>query len=473
MTHAWFSFSHPQRRLEAGLRRCFASSFLLWTGCTVSNAVNDDPAGNVASNVYMNGPSERSIGLWVDPGENPLSALAEVEASDRDRVLPVDNRVLGELMGEVGAYFSATTIYTPFSEALQAQTMQCEDSILPDAVETLCASITAPRRADADSPGGPIQLVLVNELEHVAYQRSLMRKLLGCAWDAGFRYLGVEALEEDDAALEARGHVSRSESGEFTREPQMARLLEDGMGLGYDIVSFEVADPCTDCRHVQAITLHAEEQATNLVAKTFAIDAAAKVLVLTTARQAYKRIWGSTQPYITSLGAHLWDQTGIEPYSVEQVAVDRPSLQFGASPPNPPSGMYVASGEVNGRCMGSYGPGSPTGMGTLDAAVIHVPPQSDAQRWDWLHAAADERRSVTPNCASCTPGERLLMQAFPAGIDRADRVPVDQALCAAGEACQLVLPAATYDIVVWSETGAVGISQADLQASDAATIAPQ
>jgi hypothetical protein len=472
MTQPWFSLSSSKRRGGGELRRCFASGILFGAGCTVSNAVNDDPAGNMASNIYMDGPSERSIALWADPGENPLSALAEVEVSDRDRVLPVDNRILGSLLGELGAYFSATTVYTPFAGALEAQSMDCERSNLPDAIDNLCASIAAPREADDDSVAGPIQLVLINELEHVAYQRSLMRKLLGCAWDAGFRYLGVEALVEDDAAFEARGHVSRRESGEFTREPQMARMLGDGLELGYDIVSFEVADPCTDCRQVQAIALHAEEQAANLVAKTFAIDPAAKVLVLTTARQAYKRIWGA-EPYTTSLGAHLWEQTELEPYSIEQVAVDRPSLQFGASAPNPPSGMYVMNGVTDGRCMGSYGPGSPTGMGTLDAVVVHVPPHSDAQRWEWLHAPADERRSVTATCTSCAPGERLLVQAFPADTERSDRVPLDQALCSAGEACQLVLPPARYDIVVWSQSAEVGVGPADLEASDTAAIAVQ
>ncbi len=454
-------------------RRCFASGALLWTGCTVSNDVNDDPAGNMAANTYMSGPSERSLSLWADPGENPLGALAEVEASDRDRVLPVDNRILGALMGEVGAYFSATTLYTPFSEALQAQTIECQDSRLPDAIESLCASIGSPRQADSDSEAGPIQLVLINDLEHVAYQRSLMRRLLPCAWDAGFRYLAVEALEEEGVALEARGHVSRSESGKFTREPQLARLLADGMELGYDIVSYDVADECTNCRRVEEIRLQAEQQATNLVAKTFGPDPAAKVLVLTSARQAYKRLWGADEPFTKSLGGQLWDQTGFEPYSVEQVAVDRPSSAFGASTESPASGMYVASGAIDGRCLGSYGPDSPTGMGTLDAVVIHVPPHSDAQRWDWLHAPAEERRSVTASCAACAPGERLLVQAFPADTDRTDRVPVDQALCAAAEACQLALPPAAYDIVVWSESAAVGVSRVDLQASDTATAATQ
>jgi hypothetical protein len=473
MIHTRFALSSWKRGLCATGRGWLAGAVLLGTGCTVSNAVNDDPAGNTASNIYRNGPSERSLSLWADPGENVLSALAEVERNDRDSVLPVNNRIVGDLLGEVGAYFSATTSYTPFAAALARQNMNCDMSDLPDAVDNLCASIRAPREADEDSVAGPIQLVLINELEHVAYQRSLVRKLLGCAWDAGFRYLGVEALEEDDTALKARGYVSRSQSGLFTREPQMARLLDDGMRLGYHIVSYQIANPCADCPHLEAIVEHAEEQAANLVAKTFAIDPAAKVLVLTSSRQAYKQIWGANAPYTTSLGAHLWKQAGVEPYSIEQVAVDRPSVQFGASAANPPSGMYVASGERNSRCLGAYGPASPTGRGSIDAAVIHIPPHSDGQRWGWLNAPPEERRSVTPMCASCTPGERLLVQAFPAGTDRSDRIPVDQALCVAGEACQLVLPAARYDIAVWSETAAVGVSQADLQASDTATIATQ
>ncbi|HTV21737.1 MAG TPA: hypothetical protein VMG12_23770 [Polyangiaceae bacterium] len=441
---------------------------LFASGCTIANDVNDDPEGNAAANMYLDGPSERSLSLWAAPGDNLLAALAEVEANDADVVLPVDNRVLGSFFGELGAYFSATTKYTPFSEALKRQTMDCESSRLPDAIETLCAQIAEPRRPSDESTGGAVQLVLVNELQHVAYQRSLVRQLLQCSWDAGFRYLGIEALEEDDAALEARGFVSKTASGALMREPQMARLVEDGLALGYDLVSFDVAGRCTDCRLIEAIEQYSAEQATNLIAKTFGVDPEAKVLVLTNARQAYKRIWGPA-PYITSLGGHVWEQSGVEPFAIEQVAVDRPSPQFGASE-SPPSGMYGLVWDVDARCMGSYAQGSPTGMANVDGLVIHVPPQDDADRWGWVHAPADERRTLTATCASCSAGERLLLQAFAAGSDRSDRVPIDQALCSVGQACQLALPAAVYDVVVWNESAEVGVATADLQTNANAAI---
>jgi hypothetical protein len=454
--------------LRSRLRAALAVTALAQAGCTLETAVTDDPAGNASSNAYRAGPAARSVALWSEPGENLLASLVEVEENDRNVVLPVDNRVLGNFFGELGAYFSASTVYTPFESAFEPETMQCQDSELPDAAEELCATLEG-ARPDNDRPDPP-QLVVINELPHAAYQRSLVRKLLPCARAAGFTHLAVEALEEDDAALEARGYVSHTVSGPFAREPQLARLLEEGLSLGYDLVSYQVADPCTDCRHVEAITRDAEEQARNLVAKTFAIDPAAKVLVMTSSKQAYKRLWGNNMPYIESIASYLWDQTGIEPLSIEQVAIDLPAVAFGASSAAPPSGMYVATPETDGRCMGSYSPGSPTGVGLLDAIVLHVPPHVDDRRWDWLHAPAEERRSLTTECAACDPGQRVLVQAFAADSDRADRVPLDQALCTTGAPCELVLPAGSYEMVVWSETAPLGTSRVDLGAADTAAI---
>jgi hypothetical protein len=58
--------------------------------------------------------------------------------------------------------------------------------------------------------------------------------------------------------------------------------------------------------------------------------------------------------------------------------------------------------------------------------------------------------SVTPQCSACATDSRLLVQAFPEGVDVADRVPMDQALCRAGSPCQLALPAGEYRLIVWN-----------------------
>jgi len=99
-----------------------------------------------------------------------------------------------------------------------------------------------------------------------------------------------------------------------------------------------------------------------------------------------------------------------------------------------------------------------------------VPPKTDVRRWDWLHAAAEERRTITATCAACAAGQRLLVQAFPAGIDVADRAPTDQALCQAGTECQLALPAGAYQVVVWSEAARLGSAEVDLSGAMSASV---
>ncbi len=439
--------------------------------CTLENKVSD-PDPDVPDNVFLDAPSARSLELWDNPGDNLLAAVAEVEMNDENSVLPAYNRVLGSMLNEVGAYFSAATSYAPFGDTFTLENEECENSELPDAIEELCVAIQG-RGPDPDDPedDGSISIVMINDLPHGAFHRSVMRKLLGCAKEIGFTHLAIEALEEDDATLVARGYVSRSQSGHFTREPQLARLIEDGIAQGYRLVSYDVADRCTDCGPLEAINRQAEQQAQNLMAKTFALDPAAKVLVFSGARQSYKEIWGPDEPYTKSLGSHLWEMSGHEPYSVEQIAVNLPSLPFGASSPSPPSGMYLASGPFNGSCMGSYTPDTPTARGTLDGVVVHVPPRGDEQRWDWIHAPEDERRTVTPSCSTCTDGQRLLVQVFPDGVDIADRVPVDQAVCAGGASCQMILPAAPYQFVVWSEQERIGEARVDLAVSTSANVA--
>jgi hypothetical protein len=78
--------------------------------------------------------------------------------------------------------------------------------------------------------------------------------------------------------------------------------------------------------------------------------------------------------------------------------------------------------------------------------------------------------SVTPECAACTAGQRLLIQAFPPDVDLAERVPTDQALCQSGVACQLALPPGDYQLVVWSDTAQLTSARVTLASGTSATV---
>ena len=437
-------------------------------GCTLDNSVNDPDQNTPPPNVFRDSPAPQSVALWEAPGDNLLQSLAQIEANDATSVPASYNRMLGVMYAEAGAYRSAVTNYQPFGTVLQRQADLCQNSNLPDAVDELCARL----QDDPDDPEDQDleRLVFLSELQHAPSQTVLARKLLACLKEVGFRYLALEALAEPAAALKARGHVSRTESGPLMREPQHGRLVDDALQLGFEIVDYDVSDHCATCSYTDEMRDHAEQQAGNLVSHTLGVDPEAKVFVLTGPRQSYKEPWGPNAPYATSLANWVWTQTQIEPYAVDQVEIDLPAPPFGASSATPPSGMYMASGPDNGSCMGQYTPRTENGRGALDAVMVHVPPRSDAARWDWLHAPAEERRSLTPTCAACSAGERLLVQAFPAGLDSGDRIATDQALCAAGSECQMVLPPGAYQVVVWSEATRLGTTQVDLTSATSAAI---
>lgn len=426
-------------------RLCRHSSRSLVVGallsrCTLSNT-SEGGAEGITPEVRQDLSSARSFELFADPGDNLLGAVVEIEAEDED-VFASGSFVLGAVLSEAGAYYSAANRYQPAGATYLPPTEQCEGSTLPDAVEVLCENLT----------DEGIQFVFIDETPHFPHQRVLGRRLLECARAAGFDYLVLEALEEDAAALAQRGYVSKTESGAYVREPQFAGLIEEALRLGFTPLGLPSDAFCTDCTVVEAFSRNAEPKADSLIAQTVEVDPEARVLVWTAPGQAFEQPWGP-RPFVNSLAAYVFEKTGIDPYTFTQVTLD-PSSSIG---PEPASGMYLATGPQNGSCSGSFSPGSATGRSTHDGVVIHLPPPtgaggSDAERWQWLHAAAQNRMSVTLDCASCEADQRLLVQAFPPEVDTADRVPADQALCRAGASCQLVLPAGDYQILVWTDT---------------------
>lgn len=427
--------------------------------CTVSNT---SAGGTDGLNVETrrDRSSERSVELFSNPGDNLLAAVEEVETADAD-VIVANNSVAGAMLNELGAYQSASVSFQPGGSAYRQQTMQCLGSALPDAVDVLCATL-----ADVDEEGEGVQLVFIDEIPHFAQHRVLPQRLLECARDAGFQYLAIQALEEDGAALAARGYVSRTASGPYLREPQFARMVEESLELGFTPVRITAEPLCRECSPIEAFSRNIEQAAQSLITQTFDVDPEAKVLVYVGPSQAYEQPWGQ-RPFNDALAALVFEETAIDPYSLLQVTLES-SATLG---PPPASGMYLATGPDNGSCSGSFSPGSATGLSTHDGVIIHVAPPaaSDTERWAWLHTPPENRMTVTAECATCEAGQRLLVQAFPPG-DRADRVPLDQAICQPGAACQFSLPPGDYQVVVWNETQELTSASVTLDVGMPATV---
>jgi hypothetical protein len=292
------------------------------------------------------------------------------------------------------------------------------------------------------------------------------QRVLECAKAAGFTHLALEALREDGAAVTARGYVTPA-SGLYTREPQLARMVEEAIDLDYQIVNYDVLERSPGYLYTQDVDTFAAQQATNLLAKTYATNPDIKVLVWTGPLQARKRPWIPSEGLsaLSAAGRMVQAEAGIEAYSLEQVALD-PDQSVG---PATPSGMHFAAGPNNGACAGAFYPNRQMQeLAALDGIVFHIPQSSDTARWDWLYAVDDERMTVTSRCASCTG--QLLVRAYPAGANVAERVPTDQALCNPGAACQFVLPPGDYQFAGFSAAAALGVQTATLAAGGSAEL---
>ncbi|HVZ34676.1 MAG TPA: hypothetical protein VG963_19740, partial [Polyangiaceae bacterium] len=93
------------------------ASAVVLAGCTLQNSTKEFPGGSAPANMFSLQPSERSLELWQNPGDDLLAALTEIEANDKTTVLPQYNRVLGEVLAEAGQYFAALTAFQPFGTA--------------------------------------------------------------------------------------------------------------------------------------------------------------------------------------------------------------------------------------------------------------------------------------------------------------------------------------------------------------------
>jgi hypothetical protein len=111
------------------------------------------------------------------------------------------------------------------------------------------------------------QVVMINE-NHFAFKHRILGELfLDSLYNFGFRYFAIEAIWENDTALNERGFAVTN-TGFYTREPMMANLIRKAIEKGYYVCGY---DDFTNDRE--------KNQATNIYQKTIAKDSLCKVLV--------------------------------------------------------------------------------------------------------------------------------------------------------------------------------------------------
>lgn len=83
------------------------------------------------------------------------------------------------------------------------------------------------------------EIIILNELHHNSSHRKFARSLLKGLYDNGYRYLGLEAL--NDVHINQR-KFGTLESGYYTSEPEFGNFIKEALDLGFTLFGYEASE---------------------------------------------------------------------------------------------------------------------------------------------------------------------------------------------------------------------------------------
>lgn len=342
----------------------------------------------------------------------PRLSAERAAATERKLQLQLDQR-LAFLHAELGEP-DASQRHFPFGANVQMDGTTGPVTVQDDAVARLTAAVRDRR------------LVLINESHHRPHSRLLTLALLPALYEAGFRYLAVEALAEADAeGLNARGYPETQSSG-YVREPVFGELLRRALQLGYTVVPYEAVGARSP---VERETRQFEQ----LKARTFDRDPAARVLV----HAGYAHVYEDTGMLFDARPlALLLDDAGFAPYTVDQTLAHA----------DPLGRVHPRYREWLGQCgrppcLLTRNDGSPLDLPKrrTDAVVLGADP-GPGERGDWL-ALGGLRIAVPYPIEELCGAQRPCLVEARLSHESAAAIPVDR--------CVLRQPGGTDCPVLW------------------------
>ncbi len=241
--------------------------------------------------------------FWKQMGES-RDSLERWQLFEQAYAAAADEREKGRLvqtraalMAELGRHDDAvaTFPYPPAGPRDLAIPSPDEGWQAVDAVDYVLGE--APRR----------RFIVINEAHHVAQTRALTIELLPRLRALGYTHLAIEALDEQDTGLVARGQA-RNARGGYLREPVFAEMVRRALALGYVLVPYEFDGDTPEARE--------NGQAEQLIARTLGTAPEARVLVHCGYAHAHeaKGFLFEAEP----LAMQIRERTGHDPLTLDQ-----------------------------------------------------------------------------------------------------------------------------------------------------------
>jgi hypothetical protein len=273
------------------------------------------------------------------------------------------------------------------------------------------------------------QVVIVNEAHDAPRDREFIADIAAALRPLGF---GTYAAETFSDTVERTGPTyPRTTDGTYSQEPVFGDLLRRARALGYAFVPYEVATTSLAKRDAPptAVEIRAdvgqreEAEANNLVARIFAVDPHARVLIHVGSAHALETAQRSSDGAEAAwMALRLKQKTGIDPLTISQTS-------FG------PFGDRAV-------LCGTGAEGEPLDA-SFDMRVMQPATSFEQGRPTWRMALG--QRLIGVPAALKKPLERIIVEARRAS-EPDDAVPMDCIMMDPGEDLPLLLPPGSYAV---------------------------
>ena len=155
------------------------------------------------------------------------------------------------------------------------------------------------------------QVTMINEAHHLPFHRAFVLPMLKKFYDAGYRYLAIETLE--DTSINQKQYPDYA-TGYYTHEPLFGELIREALRLHFKLVAYESREKCdhktTDPNYCSRF--RDSVMARNLN-KIFKADPTAKLLVYA----GYDHIHKGSEDSWKKMAQFFTELTGINPFTIE------------------------------------------------------------------------------------------------------------------------------------------------------------
>ncbi|MBS1534721.1 MAG: hypothetical protein JST78_06540 [Bacteroidetes bacterium] len=276
------------------------------------------------------------------------------------------------------------------------------------------------------------KIILLNEAHHNSRHRVFTTSLLQDLFNNGYRFLGLEAL--DDPLINIR-KFGTLDSGYYTQEPQLANLIHEAMRIGFTLFGYEAS---AGAGGKQRET----EQAQN-IARMIHEHPEARFLIHCGWDHVIEGTPGN-KTWEKAMAGRLKELTQIDPFTIDQTAYSEKGDPKFNSP-------YIAMTRAQKPMImvdatGKTFNGNPTNDQT-DCRIIHPITQYRNNRPDWLYLNGKRKAyRVAPSKIAAYP---VLVLAYRKDEYKHNAVPADVIeIINAQDPTELVLDPGRYKIIL-------------------------